>query len=99
MQKNADVSPGETVKVIMELDTGARTVRVPPDLKKALAKDKRARTVFEGLSYTHKKDFVQWVEETKKQETRTKRISKTLEMLKRKTTIYDTQSKAEGVRL
>lgn len=55
---------------------------VPPDLKAALAKDTAAKAVFDALSYTHRKEHIQALLEAKKPETRTRRLAKTLEMLR-----------------
>jgi uncharacterized protein YdeI (YjbR/CyaY-like superfamily) len=41
-----------------------------------------ARTSFDGLSYTHRKEWVRWIEEAKKAETRATRLAKTVESLR-----------------
>jgi hypothetical protein len=73
---------GATVRVTMEQDTEDRIVEIPEDLQRALSRDAAARTAFERMSYTHRKEYVQAVEEAKKPETRQRRIEKTLEMLR-----------------
>jgi uncharacterized protein YdeI (YjbR/CyaY-like superfamily) len=50
---------------------------------KELKKDKEAKAFFDKLSYTHQKEYVRWVEEAKKEETRQNRIVKTIDMLKK----------------
>src|SRR5712692_8945534 len=55
---------------------------VPADLAEALARDDAARATFEGLSFTHRKEWVRWVEEAKKAETRSTRLAKTVESLR-----------------
>jgi hypothetical protein len=72
---------GDTVHIVLEQDTEERTVEVPADLQKALNKNKTAKTFFEKLAYTHRKEYVKWIEEAKKEETRARRIEKTIEML------------------
>ena len=62
------------------LDTAPRTVDVPPDL--AAARDPEARALFDGLAYSHRKEYVRWVEEAKKPETRANRIAKAAVMLR-----------------
>jgi uncharacterized protein YdeI (YjbR/CyaY-like superfamily) len=47
-----------------------------------LKKDKEAKTRFGQLSYTHQKEYVTWIEEAKKDETRQRRVAKTLERLR-----------------
>jgi len=39
--------------------------------------------VFEKLSYTHRKEYCRWITDAKKEETRTKRLGKAIEMLKK----------------
>ena len=55
---------------------------VPADLAAALAPDETARANFDGLSYTHRKEWVRWIEEAKKAETRATRLAKTVESLR-----------------
>ncbi len=74
---------GDQVKVTVEADTEERVVEIPKDLMKELKKDKQAAAIFEKLSYTHRKEYVRWIEEAKKAETRQNRIMKTIEMLKK----------------
>jgi len=73
---------GDEVTVTIELDTEPRQIEVPKDLMKKLKKDKDAKAFFDKLSFTHQKEYVRWVEEAKKEETRQSRIIKTMEMLK-----------------
>jgi hypothetical protein len=58
-----------------------RVIEVPADLKKALAKNKKALATFENFAFTHRKEYVQWVTGAKKQETRDRRIAKAVEMI------------------
>lgn len=75
---------GDEVEVIVEIDRELRTVEVPPDLQKALAADAAARARFDRLSYTHRREYVHWIEEAKREETRAKRITRTIEMIRNK---------------
>jgi hypothetical protein len=74
-------SIGDEIEVSLEEDSQPRLVSVPPDLQAALEADSNAQASFHKLSYTHQKEFVQWVEEAKRPETRQKRIQRTLELL------------------
>jgi hypothetical protein len=74
---------GDEVKVTVEADTEERAVTVPAELKRAFRSEKEAKAVFEKLSYTHKREYVAWINEAKKEETRQNRIIKTIEMLKK----------------
>jgi Bacteriocin-protection, YdeI or OmpD-Associated/Domain of unknown function (DUF1905) len=72
---------GDLLDVEIELDTAPREVTVPDDLAEGLAANSNARNFFAGLSYSHKRAYVLWIEESKKAETRAARVVKTLEML------------------
>ena len=74
---------GDEVTVTVEPDTEPRLIEIPKDLMKELKKDREAKAFFDKLSYTHQKEYVRWVEEAKKEETRQSRIVKTIEMLKK----------------
>jgi uncharacterized protein YdeI (YjbR/CyaY-like superfamily) len=54
---------------------------VPEDLKKALARKKKARETFENFSYSHRKEYIEWITEAKREETRKKRVATTVEWL------------------
>ena len=74
---------GDTIEVILEHDTKEREIDAPADLKKALKASKLDKA-FDKLSYTHRKEYVQWIEGAKKAETRENRIVKAIEMIKEK---------------
>lgn len=78
---HAKVAAGDTVTFELELDTEPRTVKVPQALASALDADPHARAAFDALAYTHRKEFARWVQDAKRDETRDRRIAKTLEML------------------
>ncbi len=73
---------GDEIQVTVEADLEERVVEVPPELAAELKQDKAAAAFFDKLSYTHKREYVTWISEAKKPETRQARILKTIEMLK-----------------
>ena len=75
---------GDEIKVTVEADVEERVVTVPAELRRAFRSEKEAKAVFEKLSYTHQKEYVTWINEAKKDETRQNRVAKTIEMLKKK---------------
>jgi hypothetical protein len=75
---------GDTIEVILQRDTGEREIETPSDLKNALKANKLDKA-FDKLSYTHRKEYVQWIEGAKKEGTRENRIVKAVEMIKEKT--------------
>jgi uncharacterized protein YdeI (YjbR/CyaY-like superfamily) len=54
---------------------------IPKDLTAALSKNKPAKIAFDKFSYSHKKEYVQWIEEAKTDATRNKRLATTVEWL------------------
>ena len=54
---------------------------IPDDLRKALSKNKVAKTAFEKFSPSHKREYVMWIEEAKTEPTRNKRLATTVEWL------------------
>jgi hypothetical protein len=73
---------GNEIQVTVEPDLEERVIEIPKDLMKELKKEKDAKASFDELSYTHRKEYVTWVMEAKKDETRQSRITKTIELLK-----------------
>ena len=73
---------GDEIKVTVEADAEPRVIEAPKDLLKELKKDKLVKALFNNLAYTHQKEYVKWIEEAKKEETRQARVIKTIEMLK-----------------
>jgi bifunctional DNA-binding transcriptional regulator/antitoxin component of YhaV-PrlF toxin-antitoxin module len=76
------IAIGDRIEVKLEPDADERVVEVPGDLARALKKDQEAKRVFDGLAFTHRKEYARWVAEAKKDETRAKRVGKTIAMLK-----------------
>ena len=74
---------GDEVRITVEPDTEPRVIEVPAELKKAFKTEKEAKASFEKLSYTHQREYVMWINEAKKEETRQNRVVKTIEMLKK----------------
>jgi len=73
--------PGDTLEVVVWKDEEVRTVEVPAQFEN-LMKNEGLLPVFKRLSYTHRKEYCNWISEAKKQETRLKRLEKAIAMLK-----------------
>lgn len=74
---------GDEVKIVVEVDTEPRMLDIPKDLLTELKKDRQAKAFFDKLSYTHRREYLMWINEAKRQETRQRRILKTFDMLKK----------------
>ena len=81
IRKQIGKNPGDTVHVTVQRDTEERVVETPPELAALFTQNPEAQTRFGKLSYTHQKEYVQWINEAKRPETRQNRIVKTIEML------------------
>jgi hypothetical protein len=81
IRDQARVSVGEIVHVSMSLDIEERRIILPIDFQDALEQSPAAHRVFEGLSYSKKKGYVDWIEQAKGGATRSKRVTKTIEQL------------------
>jgi Bacteriocin-protection, YdeI or OmpD-Associated len=67
-----------TVRVVNVIN---RAVEIPGELQIALNKNKQAAAYYESLPFTHKREYVKWISQAKKGETKIRRAEKTLEML------------------
>lgn len=56
-------------------------VDVPDDLAAALKKNAKARKTFEDFAPSHRREYVEWITEAKREATRLKRIEQTVEWL------------------
>jgi hypothetical protein len=77
----AGISAGDELAIELERDDEPRTVDLPADLATALGPDER--TFFDSLAFTHRREYVEWIEGAKREETRQRRIEKAVEMLRR----------------
>ena len=73
---------GDEVTITVEPDNSPRVIEVPAELEKSFKGEKEAKAFFDKLSYTHRREYVTWINEAKREETRQNRIVKTIEMLK-----------------
>ena len=81
LREAAGVRGGETVPVTMERDTEERVITPPADFARALKSNTEARAVWDKLSYTHRREHVEHIEEAKRPETRARRIEKSIALL------------------
>ncbi|MCA1621581.1 MAG: YdeI/OmpD-associated family protein [Acidobacteria bacterium] len=81
LREASGVSGGETVPVRLERDTEPRTIDPPADFARALKGDEEARATWDVLSYTHRREHVEHIEDAKRPETRQRRIEKSVALL------------------
>lgn len=74
---------GDMVDVSIWHDTEERKVDVPKDFARAL-KENKLKAAFDKMSYSHQREWVLWIEDAKKEETRMNRIVKAIGKLTEK---------------
>jgi len=74
---------GDKVDVTIKLDTAPRIVEVPDYIQKMLSKDASVKDYFMSLSFSHQKEYVDWITTAKKEETKTARLAKMMELLRK----------------
>jgi Domain of unknown function (DUF1905)/Bacteriocin-protection, YdeI or OmpD-Associated len=72
---------GEKVRVQIQLDTEQRVVEMPAELLVALGDNAKARTFFDSLSFTNRKEYAGWIMSAKRDETRMNRLRETISKL------------------
>jgi hypothetical protein len=80
-RERAGVSAGDSVDVELELDTAPREVEVPEELASALAASPEAQRTWESLSYSNRRWHVESIQGAKTDETRQRRIAKSVAAL------------------
>lgn len=78
-RRNAHVKAGDFVTIALEPDTEKREIEIPVALQKALGA--KLTQKLNALSFTHKKEFVVWYSEAKKEDARARRVEKMKQML------------------
>ncbi len=82
VREAAAVAAGDQLAVGLEYDAEPRTVDLPDALRSALEADAGGAAAFEKLSYTRKKEFIQWVTGAKRAETQGRRPEQAMAMLR-----------------
>ena len=86
---SSDLEPGPSVKLVLELHSESRFERlnaprqvdIPTELATAWDGRPDVVAVFEQLSYTHQREYAEWVASAKQQATRDRRAAKPIELL------------------
>jgi hypothetical protein len=76
---HAGVKAGDTVTIVLEPDAEKRDIEIPVQLRRALGA--KLTEKLNRLSFSHKKEFVVWYAEAKKEDTRARRVEKMKAML------------------
>jgi Bacteriocin-protection, YdeI or OmpD-Associated/Domain of unknown function (DUF1905) len=82
VRDQARLAAGTSASFLVEADTARREVEVPAALALALSGDVAAREAFNGLSYTHRREYARWIAEAKRADTRERRVARAMTMLR-----------------
>jgi len=72
---------GDEVSVSLTEDKEERVVEIADDIASVFNENPEAKDLFDKMSYTHKKEYIRWIEEAKKPETRENRKIKMIQMI------------------
>jgi hypothetical protein len=84
IRKKIEKNAGDSVHIVIERDLDERIIDIPEDLLELLNQKPQLKTYFDSLAFTHRKEYVVWINDAKKDETRQNRLKKTIEMLENK---------------
>ena len=85
IQKQINEKELTKVHIRVELDTEpSRVIELPKDIELKLDNNPEAKQAWDKLSYSHKREYYQWITGAKKEETRMSRIDKMIVMLIKK---------------
>jgi hypothetical protein len=79
--KKKEAKPKEEREIFKWVNPQTKEVNLPDDLASALKKNKKASDYFNTLSFTNKKEFIEWIVTAKREETRKERVDGTIERL------------------
>lgn len=78
MRAAANLSHGQVIAASLAPDREPRSVELPADFAAALSVAPGAADRFAGLALSHQREYVQWIEEAKRPETRARRIEESI---------------------
>lgn len=81
-EKDAEKEKNKPERAILQYaDSKTKTIILPDELASAFAKNPKAKTVFDALAFSHRREYVEWIVTAKREETRDKRVAGTINML------------------
>ena len=73
---------GDDVDVVVQLDKAERKVEVPDYFDQELSQHPEVKEIFDKMSYTHRREYVEWITSAKQEETKLRRMQKAIQMIK-----------------
>lgn len=81
--KQKESKPNEQREIFKWVDPVKKTVKLPEELAAAFRKNGDAKRAFEKLSFTNKKEYLEWIVTAKREETKQERLKGTMERLEK----------------
>lgn len=75
--KKKDAQPKER-EIFKYIDPKTKTMRLPDDLLAAFKKNKKPESLFNALSFSNRKEYLEWIVTAKRKETRAERVKETI---------------------
>lgn len=69
------------IKVSKKNKSIRKEIKIPRDFQSAISKNKKAKSVFDNFPPSHKREYIEWITEAKRDETRKKRIKQSVEWI------------------
>jgi Bacteriocin-protection, YdeI or OmpD-Associated len=82
--KQKEAKPKPEREIFKWVNPKTKAIKLPVDLQAALKKAKKEAVYFDSLSFTNKKEYIEWIVTAKRDETRNERVKGTLERLEKK---------------
>ena len=81
-RNTAGLAVGDDLDVTLRRDDAPREVEIPAELQRELDAAPDVKHRFDAMSFTHRREYAQWVDGAKRQETRERRAAQTIEKLR-----------------
>jgi len=79
--RKKEAKPQPEREIFKWVNPQTKVVKLPADLATALKKSKKEASFFDALSFTNKKEYIEWIVTAKREETKADRIKGTMERL------------------
>ena len=79
--KRREEKPKERL-IFQYADSNTKTIKLPDDMKNIFSKNKKAKEIFDVLSFSNRREYVEWIITAKREETRIERLNQMIHKLK-----------------
>ena len=83
VDRKNEAKPKPEREIFKWVNPQTKEIRMPDDIASALKKNKKASSFFDTLSFSNRKEYIEWIVTAKREETRKERVDGTIERLNR----------------